>query len=561
MLRNSAMSEHTPDTSNGLADGPEPSMEDILASIRKIIADDEDNMPALDMANELSSDIETASDVSKSVEVMDLDIVSDEAPSDEEIDLLIADMDMLEAETLEASSKEDVLELSVDNAMELDIPEQEDISSLTEDISTAPEATLVNESGLEAEDTSDDDLSAMLDDMMNSDISDYSTDLDEIEKLTDEIETPELASESLEDIVSELDDLEDTIDDDLALESELNADSLEGDADMALVKSLMADLTGAPLHDDTSLEGDAGTEIKTEIEDDAETDVNAELEANIETVVEDEEDIFESLETALDDTLDDDTVDEAAESPALDALKVDIDDTDTSDDVMDEILSLTLDDEMDIQDEELEASGVDVPLSLKDIAAQAEAEADAIDGGPAIAMVAVGATALGVAANQSDETSEADLDDLELPLEEPAKSDDVDDILSMLDTAEDTPEESEETEASTDIDIPVEADVETDTQIDTHIPDPITEETPEMPRAAKKDAIIGEVTESATADVFSSLNKVVEEKAVVAERGDRIGDLVTDALRPMLKEWLDENLKGIVERAVTKEVKRISSGK
>ena len=82
-----------------------------------------------------------------------------------------------------------------------------------------------------------------------------------------------------------------------------------------------------------------------------------------------------------------------------------------------------------------------------------------------------------------------------------------------------------------------------------------------MPRAAKKDAIIDEVTESATADVFSSLNKVVEEKAVVAERGDRIGDLVTDALRPMLKEWLDENLKGIVERAVTKEVKRISSGK
>ena len=562
MLRNSAMSDHTPDTSNGLADGPEPSMEDILASIRKIIADDEDNMPALDLEDELSSDIETASDVSKSVEVMDLDIVSDEAPSDEEIDLLIADMDMLEAETLEASSEEDILELSVDNAMELDIPSQEDSSSLTEDIPTAEEAILSKENLLEAEDDSDDELSAMLDDMMNNDISDDHADLDEIENLTDEIETPELASESVEDIVSELDDLEGPIDDDLALDSELNADSLEGDADMALVKSLMADLTGAPLHDDTSLEGDAGTEIKTEIEDDAETEVNAELEANIESVVEDEEDIFESLETALDDTLDDDTVDEAAESPALDALKVDIDDTDTPDDVMDEILSLTLDDEMDIQDEELEASAMDVPLSLKDIAAQAEAEADAIDGGPAIAMAAVGATALGVAASQSDETSEADLDDLELPLEEPAKSDDVDDdILSMLDTAEDTPEESEEAEASTDIDIPVEADVETDIQIDTHIPDPITEETPEMPRAAKKDAIIGEVTESATADVFSSLNKVVEEKAVVAERGDRIGDLVTDALRPMLKEWLDENLKSIVERAVTKEVKRISSGK
>ena len=560
MLRNSAMSEHTPDTSNGLADGPEPSMEDILASIRKIIADDEDNMPALDLADELSSDIATSSDDSKSVEVMDLDIVSDEGPSDEEIDLLIADMDMLEAETLEASSEDDILELSVDNAMELDIPSQEDSSILTEDIPTTPEATLANEIGLEAVDTSDDDLSAMLDDMMNSDISDDSADLDEIENLTAEIETPELASESVEDIVSELDDLADSIDDDLALESELNVDSLEGDADMALVKSLMADLTGAPLHDDTALEGDSETDIKAETDSNAETEVNADLEVTIETVVEDEEDIFESLETALDETLDDNTVDEATESHALDALEVDIDDTDTPDDVMDEILSLTLDDEMDIQDEELEASAMDVPLSLKDIAAQAEAEADAIDGGPAIAMAA-GATALGVAASQSDETSEADLDDLKLALEEPAKSDDVDDILSMLDTADDTPEESEEAEASTDIDIPVEADVETDTEIDTHIPDPITEETPEMPRAAKKDAIIDEVTESATADVFSSLNKVVEEKAVVAERGDRIGDLVTDALRPMLKEWLDENLKGIVERAVTKEVKRISSGK
>jgi len=36
---------------------------------------------------------------------------------------------------------------------------------------------------------------------------------------------------------------------------------------------------------------------------------------------------------------------------------------------------------------------------------------------------------------------------------------------------------------------------------------------------------------------------------------------VQGAFRPMLKEWLDANLKGIVERAVAKEVKRISSGK
>ena len=84
-----------------------------------------------------------------------------------------------------------------------------------------------------------------------------------------------------------------------------------------------------------------------------------------------------------------------------------------------------------------------------------------------------------------------------------------------------------------------------------------------MPRAAakKKDAIMDEVEGAATTSVFAQLNQVVEEKAVSAERGDRVGDLVMELLEPMLKEWLDKNLKGIVERAVTKEVKRISSGK
>lgn len=79
--------------------------------------------------------------------------------------------------------------------------------------------------------------------------------------------------------------------------------------------------------------------------------------------------------------------------------------------------------------------------------------------------------------------------------------------------------------------------------------------------ASNVDIIMDDVTEEATSSVFAQLSQVVEEKAIVAERGDRIGDLVMEALRPMLKDWLDANLKGIVERAVTKEVKRISTGK
>ena len=82
-----------------------------------------------------------------------------------------------------------------------------------------------------------------------------------------------------------------------------------------------------------------------------------------------------------------------------------------------------------------------------------------------------------------------------------------------------------------------------------------------MPQLVAKDGILDEAAEDASAAAFASLNQVVEDKAVFAERGPRVGDLVQDALRPMLKEWLDSNLKGIVERAVAKEVKRISAGK
>lgn len=91
-------------------------------------------------------------------------------------------------------------------------------------------------------------------------------------------------------------------------------------------------------------------------------------------------------------------------------------------------------------------------------------------------------------------------------------------------------------------------------------PTPSEMETP-MPSALRSDAILDDVTEKASMTAFAELNQVVEDKAILSERGPRIGDLVQDALKPMLKEWLDANIQSIVERAVTKEVKRIADGK
>lgn len=41
--------------------------------------------------------------------------------------------------------------------------------------------------------------------------------------------------------------------------------------------------------------------------------------------------------------------------------------------------------------------------------------------------------------------------------------------------------------------------------------------------------------------------------------GTSIEDLVLESLKPMLKEWLDTNLPGMVERLVEKEIRKLSS--
>ena len=574
VVKESAMSENTPDTTNGLADGAEPSMEDILASIRKIIADDEGADPALELPKDIKEDVKLANsldtkishasteklDVNQGSETLDLEIVAEDPPSEAEIDSLIADMDMAgEGLEIPDDNLEDLNLSADDDIMELGIPMEEDLvkKDLVEDVVRADDTNVDMLSSDPTDDSQefDDDLSAMLDDMMN-DVS------DEGEVAEDGLDNLELVVDPAADLLSGSDDLDLAADDlDLAadeLEADLLSEPMKGDTDIDLVKSLMADLTGVPLHGDVELHDDL------ELDDLTEDDILNESDdlSSHEDGLADESD-GDLLEGLMDDLVEPDV---NAEDVEVDIPEVDISDADTPDDVMDEILSLTLDDEMGLQAEELEVSGIEVPVSLQDIAAQAEADADAIDGGSGKALAAGAVAAIGGAA-LTKKQSAPELDMSELDITEASEGDDIDNLLSKLDKGVDEPSDDSlmdfEDEAETELE--AETEFELETEIETEIestPDPIiTEETPEMPRRAKKDAIIDEVTESATADVFSSLNKVVEEKAVVAERGDRIGDLVQEALRPMLKEWLDENLKGIVERAVSKEVKRISSGK
>jgi len=470
------MSEQTPDASSTIADNHEPSMEDILASIRKIIADDDmesgAQLPSPGFAD-MTSDL-VAEEADKD-NTLDLDILEDSQDMD------IPQIGTASPHTAATSSDESAsdVELLLSDADEIsDVPESA-LDVLDLDIALDEEPVAVDES-VAADDTAFEDVLSVLE----GDVDDVT-----------ETETPPIAPDTEDDLSLILDDMladdglsEETVEEtvmDPAAELLEDVDELDeeitttGDADIELVKSLMADLTDDPLYDEGLDEGEPDI-----------PDINA--------------------------------------AP-----------TSEDENIMDEILSMTLDDETQLQEETaiadviatepvaVQTETVDNPLQAIAAEANADAASAETEGLKVMPEIVASAAISGVAATAAA-----------------VPKDDVEASLSMLDALMEDDESSE-----TELEIPT-----------TEPEQPIPEETPDMPKAAK-DTIIDEVTETATADVFSSLNKVVEEKATVAERGDRIGDLVVEALRPMLKEWLDANLKGIVERAVTKEVKRISSGK
>ena len=569
------MSEQTPDSTNGLADGAEPSMEDILASIRKIIADDE----ASDSASEMP-DVE---------DLMGIDnIVSDlneGLSSDSEIDSLLSELDTLDSELTVGDNGSEMLELTHDNMVELEIPEEtqsvdnelDDLLNSIEDISE-PESLETNQPEIseavietasfdsaEVDEASDEDLSAMLDDMLNDEFDEGDGVSSELE-VSDDLENLELVVDPAADLLDDSDDLEAQLlegleHDEASLDTELSPGVVKPDSDIELVKSLMAELTGEPLYyDEETIEAEEITEAAKVNEATPESDDTNDTE----------------LETLLSDLSGEDVSEKTVAEPTLEEA--------SAEDVMDEILSLTIDDEMELQDESSEVP--DTAASLKEIAAQAEADAKEVElkFGKTLAAATAGVAATAAVVKSGEvpkaEGGVSELDDLADIAEASPLEDDVETNVSELDLGDlvqdedltrlsdtniqeiyDDEEISETGDIAKSNSVETEIEVETTSQSDTEQSKIIDEEISAMPRAVKTDAILDEVTETATADVFASLNKVVEEKAVVAERGDRIGDLVQEAIRPMLKEWLDANLKGIVERAVTKEVKRISSGK
>ncbi|WP_426035897.1 DUF2497 domain-containing protein [Brevundimonas sp. DC300-4] len=89
---------------------------------------------------------------------------------------------------------------------------------------------------------------------------------------------------------------------------------------------------------------------------------------------------------------------------------------------------------------------------------------------------------------------------------------------------------------------------------------PVAQEPAPSASSVPYDSLVGESASAASASAFAGLSAAFRQPEPVPTGGvgPTIDDLARSLLRPMLKDWLDANLPGIVEAAVKKEVERIA---
>lgn len=68
-------------------------------------------------------------------------------------------------------------------------------------------------------------------------------------------------------------------------------------------------------------------------------------------------------------------------------------------------------------------------------------------------------------------------------------------------------------------------------------------------------AILSEVTGRRVAAAFDELNEAFE-----SSRRKNLHEVAEEILRPMLREWLDNNLPTLVEKLVREEIERVARG-
>ncbi len=91
-------------------------------------------------------------------------------------------------------------------------------------------------------------------------------------------------------------------------------------------------------------------------------------------------------------------------------------------------------------------------------------------------------------------------------------------------------------------------------------PTPVHHDPAPSASSVDHEALVSETASASAASAFAGLSAAFRqpEPTPTGGTGPTIDDLARALLKPMLKDWLDANLPGIVEAAVRKEVERIS---
>jgi len=165
------------------------------------------------------------------------------------------------------------------------------------------------------------------------------------------------------------------------------------------------------------------------------------------------------------------------------------------------------------------------------------------------------AAAVQPAAEPEPEVSPA-LMDTSPSFEEPAQVED--DVLELTDRYETPTYQNAAAESIGDLDVHT-ADEPEPFPTSFHAPEPVMDTRPAS--APDYDSLVGDSASASAASAFAGLTAALrkpEPTETYTGGGPTIDELARSLLRPMLKDWLDQNLPAIVEAQVRKEVERIA---
>lgn len=151
------------------------------------------------------------------------------------------------------------------------------------------------------------------------------------------------------------------------------------------------------------------------------------------------------------------------------------------------------------------------------------------------------------------EAEEVGQDDVDAMFDEAPATDDADDVLELTDMVDDADEGSDPLAMDDDLMI-----VDREDDVAEIAPEPEPEPEIDFDAIDSGEEEGGIMGEQPAAAAMGSFHTLADQIRISEEEGRTLEGVVRAMLRPMLKEWLDANLPGIVDEKVQAEIDRVS---